>query len=100
MTLEEALIEVWRQTLVDKAKTIRLGDQTYPVRLTRKRNLRQVDFEIDGQDIRGLEQNPITTSRWAAMARSGKKVVQFLMHGRYIAGVADGKLTRYGPKRG
>jgi hypothetical protein len=30
------------------------------------------------------------------MARSGKKVMQFLSGGRYIANVVDGKVTMYG----
>jgi hypothetical protein len=58
--------------------------------------LREVDFEFDGNDIRGLEQNPETKSRWALMARSGNKVMQFLSKGRYVANVVDGKVTLYG----
>jgi hypothetical protein len=30
------------------------------------------------------------------MARSGKKVMQFLSKGRYVANVVDGKVTIYG----
>jgi len=30
------------------------------------------------------------------MARAGKKVMQFLEHGKYIAVVADGKFRSYG----
>jgi hypothetical protein len=37
----------------------------------------------------GIEQNPKTKSRWALMARSGKKVMQFIQDGRYVAVVAD-----------
>jgi hypothetical protein len=55
-----------------------------------------VDFVFEGNEIRGLEQNPETKSRWAQMARSGKKVMQFLSEGRYVANVADGKVTLYG----
>jgi hypothetical protein len=57
--------------------------------------LRQVDFLADGEDIRGLEQNPNTKSRWAQMARSGKKVMQFLGGASYIAVVVDGELHIY-----
>jgi hypothetical protein len=39
-----------------------------------------------------LEQNPETASRWAQLARQGKKVMQFLHRGRYIAVVVDGKV--------
>ena len=94
--LEQVLIEVWRQALVENAKVVVLGTERYPVRQTPKRGLRQVDFVFDGNEIRGLEQNPETKSRWAQLARSGKKVMQFLSEGRYVANVVDGKLTLYG----
>lgn len=51
---------------------------------------------FEGHRIRALEQNPETKSRWAQMARSGKKVMQFLSEGRYVANVVDGKVTIYG----
>ena len=95
LSLEEALIEVWRQTLVENAKAVELGSERYSVRRTPKRGLRQVDFVFEGNEIRGLEQNPQTKSRWAQMARSGKKVMQFLSEGRYVANVVDGKVTLY-----
>jgi hypothetical protein len=66
------------------------------VRRTSKRGLRQIDFVFDGVEIRGLEQNRDTRSRWAQLARSGKKVMQFLSDGRYVAIVVDGKVTVYG----
>jgi len=92
----QALIEVWRQALVENADVVVLGTERYPVRLTPKRRLRQVDFVLDGNDIRGLEQNPDTKSRWAQMARAGKKVMQFLSEGRYVANVVEGKVNLYG----
>ena len=95
-SLEQALIEVWRQALVENAKTILLRTERFPVQRTPKRGLRQVDFTFDGNDIRGLEQNPQTKSRWAQLALSGKKVMQFLSEGRYVANVVDGKVTFYG----
>ena len=97
---EQRLIEVWRQSLVENAKVVKLGKESYPVRRTPKRGLRQVDFVFDGNEIRGLEQNPDTKSRWAQMARSGKKVMQFLSEGRYVANVVDGKVTLYGRRAG
>jgi hypothetical protein len=96
MTLEEALIFVWRQALVEKADAVELAGHKYPVRHTPKRGLVQVDFRFDGQELRGLEQNPETKSRWAQLARAGKRVMQFLSAGRYIAVVVDGKITLYG----
>ena len=95
-SFEQVLIEVWHQTLVENADAVVLGTERYPVQLTPKRRLRQVDFTFDGNKIRGLEQNPETKSRWAQMARAGKKVMQFLEAGRYIANVADGMVTLYG----
>lgn len=96
LSFEQALIEVWRQALVEDAKAVTLGSEHFPVRRTPKRGLRQVDFVFDGDEIRGLEQNPETKSRWAQMARSGKKVMQFISEGRYVANVVDGKVTLYG----
>jgi hypothetical protein len=94
-SFEETLIEVWRQALVNDAKTVELGTERYAVRRTSKRKLREVDFVFDGRQIRGLEQNPETKSRWARMAREGKKVMQFLIEGRYVAKVVDGKVALY-----
>ena len=95
-SFEQTLIKVWRQALVENAKVVVLGTERYPVCRTPKRNLRQVDFEFNGNEIRGLEQNPDTKSKWAQMARSGKKVMQFLSGVRYLANVVDGKVTLYG----
>jgi hypothetical protein len=97
---EQTLIEVWRQALVENATAVELDGNRYPVRRTPKRSLRQVDFIFDGNQIRGLEQNPDTKSRWAQMARSGEKVMQFLSEGRYVANVVDGKVTFYGGRGG
>jgi hypothetical protein len=94
--LEEVFIDVWRQAFAEAAKAVVLDGQRYPIQLTAKRRLRQVDFKFDGREIRGLEQNPDTKSRWAAMARDGKRVMQFLAEGRYVANVVDGKVTLYG----
>jgi hypothetical protein len=96
LSCEQALTEVWRQTLVENAKTVILGETLFPVRRTPKRGLRQVGFIFEWKEIRGLEQNPETKSRWAQLARSGKKVMQFLSEGRYVANVVDGKVTLYG----
>ena len=92
MKLDEALISVWRQTLVEDAKVVELQGRTYPVKRTSRHRFRQVDFVFDGVELRGLEQNPDAKSRCAQMAREGKKVMQFLSQGRYLANVADGKV--------
>ena len=90
------LIEVWRQALVENATVVELHGSRYPVRRTPKRGLRQVDFIFDRNEVRGLEQNPDTRSEWAKLARAGKKVMQFLSEGRYVAVVVDGKAKLYG----
>jgi hypothetical protein len=94
--LEQALKSVWSLALVERAQAVMLDGKSYSVRRTPRRGLAQVDFSFEGREIRGLEQNPETKSRWAQLARSGKKVMQFLEGGRYLANVADGKLTFYG----
>lgn len=98
-SFEETVVEVWRQVLVENAKFVELGTERYRVQRTPKRGLRQVDFVFEGNEIRGLEQNPATGSRWAQLARSGKKVMQFLSGGRYVANVVDGKAMFYGSRR-
>jgi hypothetical protein len=95
-SLENTLVEVWRQVLAENATLVKLGANRYPVKRTLKLGLRQVDFTFDGNEIRGLEQNPRTKSRWAQLARSGKMVMQFLSEGHYMANVVDGKATFYG----
>ena len=68
-SFEQALIDVWRQVLIENATEVELDKERSPVRQTPKRHLREVDFAFDGNKIRGLEQNPDTKSRWAQMAR-------------------------------
>jgi hypothetical protein len=95
ISFEQTLIDIWRQVLVEDVKVVVLGTERYPVRVTPKRHLHEVDFVFEDKLIRALEQNPDTKSRWAKMARKGKKVMQFLSAGRYVANVVDGKVTLY-----
>src|ERR1035437_1849611 len=95
-SLEETLISVWRQGLVEDGKTVHLESASFPIRRTSRSKLCQVDFRFENQMLRGLEQNPNTGSRWAELARVGKKVMQFLDRGRYVANVVDGKVNFYG----
>jgi hypothetical protein len=98
-SFDETLISVWRQALMDEADVVKLGSERYPVTRSKAKRLRQVAFAFDGNSIIGIEQNPKTKSRWAQLARSGKKVMQFIQDGRYVAVVADGKVTLYGKSR-
>jgi hypothetical protein len=95
-TVEITLISVWRQALVEDAKTVTVEGASYAVRRTSRSKLREVDFRFEGQMLRGLEQNPNTNSRWARLAQEGKRVMQFLSDGRYVANVLDGKVQFYG----
>jgi len=96
-SLESVVLSVWQQSLIDKKKTVDLDGETYSVRQTSKSKLKQIDFSFEGRELRGLEQNPSTKSRWAKLAREGKTVMQFLEAGRYIAVVVDGKVHIYKP---
>jgi hypothetical protein len=98
MSLEDALVEVWRQALVEEKPEVQLNGASFPVRRTAKKNLCQIDFRAGEEEVRGIEQNPETKSRWAQLARKGQKVMQFLAAGRYFANVADGKITLYGKR--
>jgi len=95
-SLEETLISVWKQVLVDDAKSVTLEGRNFPVRRTNRSRLREVDFQFDGHELRGLEQNPETASRWAQLAREAKKVMRFLQQRRYIAVVVAGKVQFFG----
>jgi hypothetical protein len=94
-SLEDALISVWRQALVENARTVKLDEGSYPVRRTSRTKVREVDFKFGDAALRGVEQNPGTSSRWAKLAREGKQAMQFLANGRYVANVVDGKVTMY-----
>ncbi len=96
-SFESALLSVWQQSLIDKKKNVEIGYETHPVRQTSKSKLKQIDFRFEARELRGLEQNPNTKSRWARLAREEKRVMQFLERGRYIAVVVDGKVHLYKP---
>ena len=94
-TFDEILVEVYKQLLNDKADVVKLGTRRFPVRRSRVHHLRQVDFFFEGHEVRGIEQSPDAENRWAQLARSGKKVMQFLSDGHYVASIVDGKMTRF-----
>jgi hypothetical protein len=99
-SFDDVLVSIWRQALVENASVLKIGSRSYPVTRSKAKRLRQVEFEFDGNTIIGIEQNPKTKSRWAQMARAGKKVMQFIQDGRYVAVVADGKVILYGKRDG
>jgi hypothetical protein len=93
--LSQALLAVWRQVMVEDKPEVELQGQKFPVSKTSSKRLRQVDFTVQGRQLRGVEQNPRTTSRWAQMARRGARIMQFMENRRYLANVADGKVFLY-----
>jgi hypothetical protein len=94
-TLAETLISIWRQVLVERKLSAEIGGRQYAVGVTRSSRLRTVEFPLQRHRFAGIEQNPDTASRWAALAREGQHIMQFNCDGRYVANVCDGKLTRY-----
>jgi len=95
MTLGETLISVWQQSLADGQEEVGLGQESYPVKVFRAKGLRNVEFSYGNLRIIGIEQNPATSSRWAASAREGNRIMQFRCKGRYVSNVCEGKLLRY-----
>ena len=95
MMLGETLVSVWQQSLADGQERVALGHESYPVTVFRAKKLRSVNFRFGKLAIIGIEQNPKTESRWAVLAREGKRIMQFRCEGRYVANVCDGKLFRY-----
>jgi hypothetical protein len=63
-SLEETLASVWRQALVEETSSVMLDNRSFPVRRTSRSRLREVGFQFEGHELRGLEQNPKTGSRW------------------------------------
>jgi hypothetical protein len=55
---DDVFISVWRQALVEQKKIVTVGNSTFSVRRTAKHRLAQIDFEMNGVEFRGLEQNP------------------------------------------
>ncbi len=94
-TLADTLISIWQQALSERKPAVQVGSTQYPVGVTRSSRLRTVDFTYRRHRFAGIEQNPETSSRWAALAREGRRIMQFNCDGRYVANVCDGKLTRY-----
>ena len=95
MTLGEALVSVWQQALGEGRDDIELEGKIYPVTVSRAKGLRMVEFNVGPHRLVGIEQNPKTGSRWAALARVGNRIMQFRCKGAYVANVCEGKLLRY-----
>ena len=95
MTLGVTLISVWQQALGEGRVEVELEGETYHVTVSRAKGLRMVEFNVGPNRFMGIEQNPKTESRWAALAREGNRIMQFRCKGRYVANVCEGKLVSY-----
>jgi len=95
MTLGETLIAVWQQALADEKPFVELEGKRYRVEKTSGKRLRTVTFDYGAHRLTGIEQNPRTASRWAELARQGKRIMQSSFQVRYVGNVSEGKLLRY-----
>jgi hypothetical protein len=95
MTLGETLVTVWQQALAEGKPAVQLNGERYRVTKTRSKGLRTLRFRYGEYELDAIEQNPQTTSRWAALAREGKRIMQFSFKGQYIGNVCEGELLRY-----
>jgi hypothetical protein len=93
--IDQALVTVWQQVLIEKRREVELKGKRYPVGRTRSKRLRTVGFEFGRYGFFGIEQNPGTASRWATLARQGKRIMQFRHENRYVANVCDGNVFCY-----
>jgi hypothetical protein len=99
MDKEAIFADVFRQLNAGK-RLIETPDGRYAVKRTSKQGLKMCEFVADGHPYKAIEQNPNTRSRWAALAREGHKVVQFVDAGtgRFVAVAVDGKIHFYGSR--
>jgi hypothetical protein len=82
MTLGDTLISIRQQVLTEGKSRVDLGDKTYSVGSTHAKKLRIVHFDYIDHRLDGIEQNPATTSQWAALAREGTRIMQFSVSGK------------------
>lgn len=95
LSFEHTLIEVWRQALVENSKVVELGIETFPVLRTPSAACDRWISCSMAKTFEGLSRTQRRNLGGAQLARSGKNVMQFLSKGRYVANVADGKVTLY-----
>ena len=82
--------------LVENATAVELDGNRYPVRRPPKRGLRQVDFVFDAMKFADWSRTRTRDRNGRSWRGRGKKVMQFLSGGRYVAVVVDGKGKLYG----
>ena len=94
-SLSDVLVSVWRQIFVEGLADVTVGRRRASVGFTKTKHLRTVEVVYRRIRLFGIEQNPQTSSRWAKLARQGRRIMQFSAGGRYVANVCDGVLRRY-----
>lgn len=94
--IDHALLQSVAEQMMTSA-AVNVEGKTCPVKRTGTNHFRTVKFTMHGAEYQAIEQNPEKPSRWAQLARSGKKVVQFrdFTSGNYIAVSVEGKITEY-----
>lgn len=95
VTIDDALVSVWKQVLVDGKTEVVLGRRRFPVRWIRSKQLRAVDIVVGQRLFSAIEQNPDKSSRWASLAREGKRIVQIKYDNRFVANVCEGEILHY-----
>lgn len=75
--------------------SIEIDNKSYKVQVFAKSGLRYVDIGY----YRIVEQNPKKSSKWAKMAKAGKKIVWVFKGRKYYARVVDGHFTLLGHKK-
>ncbi len=76
---------------------VSIEGKTFRATRTGARRFRTVKLMMGGTEYQAIEQNPEKPSRWGKLASAGHRVVQFrdLASGKYVAVVADEKVTEY-----
>ncbi|MCU1314951.1 MAG: hypothetical protein JWN63_273 [Candidatus Acidoferrum typicum] len=77
LSLEQALTEVWRQALVENAKSVELRRNVFLFAALQSADCGRWISSSTGTTFEGLSRTQ-TKSQWAQLARSGKNVMQFL----------------------
>jgi hypothetical protein len=95
VTIDDAFVSVWQQMLIDGKPEVVLGRRRFPVRWIRSKQLRAADIVVGQRTFSAIEQNPGTSSRWAALAREGKRILQIKHDNRFVANVCEGRILHY-----
>ena len=82
--------QVFRQ-LFGSADSVDIDGTPYRIERTGRAQLLTVNFD----EYRFMEQNPMKTSKWAAMAKQGHKIIWIFKGWNYIGRIVDGEVTLF-----